>query len=409
MPKKPRSKPIIAPMHIIVSILAENILLAFDVLPLPSSIDIYTDEPAPTISLIAKTMSITGIIMLTAAIASAPINFPINIPSATVLIDVKNIAKALGIAHFINNLLVDIVPNAVSFIKSRTSLALDYNIVMWYNISINYDMVLESRILEEKLKKYLSIGKFSKLSGISVRSLRYYEELGIFKPMYVDAETGYRYYQIEQMDVLYVIMVCLETGIPLKEIKGMQIGKNSDASKIFLEKGRELTRLKIEKCKSIIRRLDSIIGRLDTDMAYVNQQGKYDQYFGEIEVVAVSCSNVIDVEDEEQYKKVSELFINASASGAEPSYCTGGYGVCGEDGIDWYVFVETLGEEKSEMSMVIPSGMYECINLSEDDVREHIRKRSERGEFGLGTIIVLYGMLDEFANDSIVRVQVLRK
>ena len=259
------------------------------------------------------------------------------------------------------------------------------------------------------MKKYLSIGKFSKLSGISVRSLRYYEELGIFKPMYVDAETGYRYYQIEQMDVLYVIMVCLETGIPLKEIKGMQIGKNSDASKIFLEKGRELTRLKIEKCKSIIRRLDSIIGRLDTDMAYVNQRGEYDQYFGEIEVVAVSCSNVIDVEDEEQYKKVSELFINASASGAEPSYCTGGYGVCGEDGIDWYVFVETLGEEKSEMSMVIPSGMYECINLSEDDVREHIRKRSERGEFGLGTIIVLYGMLDEFANDSIVRVQVLRK
>ncbi len=43
-------------------------------------------------------------------------------------------------------------------------------------------------------KRLFSIGKLSKLTGVHVQSLRYYETIGILKPAYIDPESHYRYY-----------------------------------------------------------------------------------------------------------------------------------------------------------------------------------------------------------------------
>ncbi|MBO1301252.1 MerR family DNA-binding transcriptional regulator, partial [Enterococcus sp. DIV1271a] len=40
--------------------------------------------------------------------------------------------------------------------------------------------------------KYLSIGKMSKLSNISIRTLRYYDQINLFKPEYINKENNYR-------------------------------------------------------------------------------------------------------------------------------------------------------------------------------------------------------------------------
>ena len=45
-----------------------------------------------------------------------------------------------------------------------------------------------------KMQKLLTIGLFSKITNISIKSLRYYERIGIFSPAYIDEKTGYRYY-----------------------------------------------------------------------------------------------------------------------------------------------------------------------------------------------------------------------
>ena len=50
------------------------------------------------------------------------------------------------------------------------------------------------------------IGEFSELVGISSKTLRYYDELGLFSPETVDSETGYRYYQESQIPRLNKIM-----------------------------------------------------------------------------------------------------------------------------------------------------------------------------------------------------------
>lgn len=47
------------------------------------------------------------------------------------------------------------------------------------------------------------IGDFSKLSRVSVKTLRYYDEIGLLKPVGVDRFTRYRYYSAEQLPLLH--------------------------------------------------------------------------------------------------------------------------------------------------------------------------------------------------------------
>jgi effector-binding domain-containing protein len=62
------------------------------------------------------------------------------------------------------------------------------------------------------------IGDFSRLSRISVKALRYYDEIGLMKPVKVDQFTGYRYYSADQLPRLHYILALKDTGLSLEEI-----------------------------------------------------------------------------------------------------------------------------------------------------------------------------------------------
>lgn len=65
----------------------------------------------------------------------------------------------------------------------------------------------------------LKIGDFSKLSRVSIRMLRHYDEIGLLAPGKVDAFTGYRYYGEEQLPTIYRINALKEMGFGLAEIR----------------------------------------------------------------------------------------------------------------------------------------------------------------------------------------------
>ena len=62
------------------------------------------------------------------------------------------------------------------------------------------------------------IGDFSKLSLVSVKALRYYDELGLLKPARVDEFTGYRYYSASQLTRLNRILAMKDMGLSLEQI-----------------------------------------------------------------------------------------------------------------------------------------------------------------------------------------------
>src|SRR6185295_8996279 len=64
-----------------------------------------------------------------------------------------------------------------------------------------------------------TVGEFSQLAQVSKRLLRYYDEIGLLKPIHVDAATGYRYYSAEQMPLLNRILALKDLGLSLDQIQ----------------------------------------------------------------------------------------------------------------------------------------------------------------------------------------------
>lgn len=67
----------------------------------------------------------------------------------------------------------------------------------------------------------LKIGDFSTLAHISVKTLRYYDEAGLLAPVWVDPQSGYRYYAARQIGQLNRILVLKDFGFSLEEIAGL--------------------------------------------------------------------------------------------------------------------------------------------------------------------------------------------
>lgn len=62
------------------------------------------------------------------------------------------------------------------------------------------------------------IGEFSNLMKSTIKTLRFYDEIGLFRPNYVDENTGYRYYSSDQMDDFIKIKELKELGVSLNDI-----------------------------------------------------------------------------------------------------------------------------------------------------------------------------------------------
>jgi DNA-binding transcriptional MerR regulator len=65
------------------------------------------------------------------------------------------------------------------------------------------------------------IGEFSRLSRVSVRMLRHYDQLGLLKPSHTDSFTNYRYYSADQLPRLNRILALRDLGFSLEQIGGM--------------------------------------------------------------------------------------------------------------------------------------------------------------------------------------------
>jgi DNA-binding transcriptional MerR regulator len=108
-------------------------------------------------------------------------------------------------------------------------------------------------------------GEFSKLSQVSKRLLRYYEEIGLFEPTRVDRFTGYRYYTAAQLPRLNKILALKELGLSLDQIKRV-LDDNISADEIhgmlLLKKAEMEQHLRGELLR--FRYIESRIRQIDT-------------------------------------------------------------------------------------------------------------------------------------------------
>lgn len=142
----------------------------------------------------------------------------------------------------------------------------DFFILGELNATINrtiYYIKEHSNSMEEK---YYSIGEVAKLTNISIQTLRYYDQIDLFKPSYVDVKTNYRYYKDSQLYYLDMIKSLKFIGTSLDEIKAAQQFTPSELL-AFLQKQEDVIEQRINQLYDIQQTLFKTKKQMEEQLA----------------------------------------------------------------------------------------------------------------------------------------------
>ena len=101
----------------------------------------------------------------------------------------------------------------------------------------------------------MQINEFAKLTGVSVRTLHYYDEIELLKPAFVDGQNGYRFYDENSLERMQEILFYRELDFELKSILAILSSPDYDKKKALADQ-RKLLILKKERLERIINALD---------------------------------------------------------------------------------------------------------------------------------------------------------
>jgi DNA-binding transcriptional MerR regulator len=145
------------------------------------------------------------------------------------------------------------------------------------------------------------IGDFSKLSQVSIKALRFYDEIGLLKPTYVDRFTGYRYYAPNLLSRLNRILVFKELGFSLEEI-ALLLEEDLPVSEV-----REALESKRTELSNRIVQEQARLMQVETWLAQIEREGSVPAY--EIILKQVAPQLVASLRDTlGSYDAAAELF-----------------------------------------------------------------------------------------------------
>jgi DNA-binding transcriptional MerR regulator len=105
-----------------------------------------------------------------------------------------------------------------------------------------------------------TVKKLAQISGVSIRTLHWYDEVGLLKPAY-HGSNGYRYYEEEQLLILQQILFFRELGFELKKIRKV-LGRSDFDKMVALSSHRELLKKNLEQIRKLIKTIDKTIEHL---------------------------------------------------------------------------------------------------------------------------------------------------
>lgn len=138
-----------------------------------------------------------------------------------------------------------------------------------------------------------TINKVAKISGISIRTLRFYDEIGLLKPAYY-GDNNYRYYEEEQLLMLQQVLFYRELGFSLSDIQRIINGDNFNkidalkSHKEILKNGLDRTKIMINTIDKTIAHLRGKIMMKDKELYYgfdSEKQKEHEKYLVKEEIV----------------------------------------------------------------------------------------------------------------------------
>ena len=212
------------------------------------------------------------------------------------------------------------------------------------------------------MENYFLISEFAKLRGININSLRYYEKLGLLKPAYVDQRTGYRYYAAEQLPLLNNIILCVQLGIPLKEMVEYLDEEGNLESQRLLERGKIVAQKRILEMQNNLKYIETSLSHMKDYEAVGDRKGVYYRTIQERKIITTE-NYVGELDVKKVISQIAEIYKVAQKKDFYPILPAGQIWEINKQGnVKIRFFLEILNcQEEYEDVQVLPAGTYSCI------------------------------------------------
>ncbi len=301
-------------------------------------------------------------------------------------------------------------------------------------ISQSYSIDLTKNFVKNETKQrakkstnsdFLSIGEVSKIMNVSHTSLRYYDEIGILKPAYINQDTGYRYYSKKQIPLLSLILLAIELDIPLKEFeKYIQNNNNLDLEDFVI-----YTKNKLKKTISKLERdlyfLEKTHIHFQENSHYFTSEIKEKTSLRQIKqrhfitLAYNTLPHLKEFDFSDYWQKTTELYAIITKHELSASVEQGILFHKKNEEIIASFFVEIKVETKNRKKVFfgnaqlveIPKGEYICEFFLDSCIEEAMQKHLEDPSFQNGSFIIFSDILDKKINTNILpfEIQTLKK
>lgn len=219
----------------------------------------------------------------------------------------------------------------------------------------------------------LKIGDFSKLSQVSIKALRLYDELKLLKPVHIDEFTGYRYYSANQLPRLNRILALKDLGFSLEQIAKL-------LEEVSPAQIQEMLRLKQAELQQLVAEEQARLQRVAARLKQIEQEDTipdYDVVLKTVAPIKVAAIREIIPNFHAVARLCDELLEYLQRQGVKDSRYFAGiwHDTAYKDtDIDWEVTISVVHEvcssdrikvyelPRAEMACIVHNGSYNTIN-----------------------------------------------
>ncbi|MBM7703460.1 MerR family transcriptional regulator [Metabacillus iocasae] len=212
------------------------------------------------------------------------------------------------------------------------------------------------------MKRYFKIGEMAKMFSISQATLRYYDEINLFKPNYKNHDNQYRYYSIEQFVVLDTIRFLRRIGFSVKDIQAHMSDRTTYHT-------RQLFKMKLTTLQQEIKELQRAERKLQQKISVI-EEGEHYYHANEVVFKQFDKRPITIIYREKEFDlSFLDLYIRElgrTLPAEHPGFFTGDIGmlVAKEHLLAnniQYSGVFSLLEDETAPTVFLPEGTYACL------------------------------------------------
>lgn len=227
------------------------------------------------------------------------------------------------------------------------------------------------------MKNLFSIGEVSKIKGVTIKALRYYHKMGILIPRYIDEETGYRYYSIDQFIYIDIMKGCRTLGTSIVELQEIFKECNSEKLIEFLEVKKKEAENNIERMKNIIKNIDSLNSMVEYSKDILSNDEMNIKFIEKRYIVAMPCKEAGSLKELIYYSELEKFIRDKKIDINLERGIIYDFNLNGKVNPK-YVFNGISKDKNLKLSTdnikVLPEGEYLTLNYSKENEEERIDK-----------------------------------